>query len=105
MLCCSSVNDDFKYGKKYKKENIIAHYYCLLFSCGLEQNGTDDEGIYGFLENDILKEIRRGKRLKCRYCKKFGATTACCLKKCRNIFHLRCGLANGSLHQYFDNFA
>ena len=52
-----------------------AHYFCLLFAPGLEQGGTDEEGIKGFLPNDILKEWRRGSRLKCQYCeKKYGKT-------------------------------
>lgn len=29
----------------------------------MEQKGNDDEGILGFLADDIQKEIRRGKRL------------------------------------------
>ena len=39
----------------------------------MEQSGEDEEGIKGFLPNDILKELRRGARLKCHYCeKKYG---------------------------------
>ena len=50
-----------------------AHYFCLLFAPGLGQGGADEEGIKGFLPNDILKEWRRGARLKCQYCeKKYG---------------------------------
>lgn len=29
----------------------------------MEQKGNDDEGILGFLIEDIQKELRRGKRL------------------------------------------
>jgi len=29
----------------------------------MEQKGNDDEGILGFLAEDIQKELRRGKRL------------------------------------------
>jgi len=29
----------------------------------MEQKGEDDEGILGFLVNDIQRELRRGKRL------------------------------------------
>ena len=41
-------------------------YKCLvfqLFSSGLKQSGEDEEGIFGFMEKDIKKEINRGKRL------------------------------------------
>ena len=54
-----------------------AHYFCLLFSSGLNQNGEEHEGIQGFLPQDILKEWRRGQRLKCAYCKKGYATVGC----------------------------
>ena len=33
------------------------------FASGLAQNGDDHEGFDGFLTNDIIKEVRRGKRL------------------------------------------
>lgn len=29
----------------------------------MEQKGNDDEGILGFLADDIQKELRRGKKL------------------------------------------
>lgn len=29
----------------------------------MEQKGNDDEGVLGFLTEDMQKEIRRGKRL------------------------------------------
>ena len=60
----------------YKTKRIFfysAHYFCLLFASSMEQSGEDEEGIKGFLPNDILKELRRGARLKCHYCeKKYG---------------------------------
>jgi len=31
----------------------------------MEQKGNDDEGILGFLTEDIQKELRRGRRLVC----------------------------------------
>lgn len=34
----------------------------------MEQNGADEEGILGFLPNDIRKEITRGKKLV-NFCK------------------------------------
>ncbi|RWS01013.1 putative GPI-anchored adhesin-like protein PGA55-like protein, partial [Dinothrombium tinctorium] len=85
-------------------ENVTCHYYCLLFACGLMQNGDDDEGILGFLVPDIQKEYRRGQRLRCRFCRELGATSACCVKKCRVTFHLPCGLRHNTLHQFFGNF-
>ncbi|XP_076306350.1 uncharacterized protein LOC143222967 isoform X10 [Tachypleus tridentatus] len=77
----------------------------MLFSSGLVQRGkTDKDGILGFLPGDILREVRRGKRLKCSYCRKCGATVGCCYNKCRKVFHFPCGLQNGSLSQFFGRF-
>lgn len=32
-------------------------------SSGLSQSGAEEEGIFGFLPEDITKEIKRGKKL------------------------------------------
>ena len=40
--------------------NVICTQF---FSAALPQNGKDDEGFEGFLEKDVLKEIRRAARL------------------------------------------
>jgi hypothetical protein len=51
---------------------------------GLETNGEDEEGIRGFLPEDIIREWRRGARLKCQFCDKKYATIGCCVgKTCR----------------------
>lgn len=34
-----------------------------LLSSNMEQNGEDDDGILGFLKEDIIKEYKRGRRL------------------------------------------
>lgn len=70
----------------------------------MEQRGNDNQGILGFLTEDIQKELRRGRRLVCSYCKKIGATLGCCNVRCKRIFHFPCGLKAGSLHQYFGEF-
>ncbi|XP_058789473.1 uncharacterized protein LOC131663224 isoform X2 [Phymastichus coffea] len=106
-LCCfCGLPDDneLEFGKFYEYEGIVTHYYCLLLSSNMEQKGSDDQGILGFLGDDIQKEIRRGKRLVCSHCKKSGATLGCCNVKCKRIFHLPCGLKAGSLHQFFGEF-
>lgn len=33
----------------------------------MEQKGKDEDGILGFLSEDIQKELRRGKRLVCTF--------------------------------------
>ncbi|XP_076642992.1 uncharacterized protein LOC143353496 isoform X2 [Halictus rubicundus] len=103
-FCGLSDNDELEYGKFYEHGDVITHYYCLLLSSNMEQKGRDTDGILGFLISDIQKEIRRGKRLVCSFCKKNGATLGCCNTKCKKIFHYPCGLRAGSLHQFFGEF-
>ncbi|XP_018346086.1 PREDICTED: probable GPI-anchored adhesin-like protein PGA55 isoform X1 [Trachymyrmex septentrionalis] len=107
-LVCSFCNltedNELEYGKIYEHNGIVTHYYCLLLSSNMEQKGNDDEGILGFLAEDIQKELRRGKRLVCSYCKKQGATLGCCNVRCKRIFHFPCGMKAGSLHQFFGEF-
>ncbi|XP_072748731.1 uncharacterized protein [Anoplolepis gracilipes] len=103
-FCNLTEDNEVEYGKFYEYNGIVTHYYCLLLSSNMEQKGNDDEGILGFLTEDIQKELRRGKRLACSYCKKIGATLGCCNVKCKRIFHFPCGLKAGSLHQYFGEF-
>ncbi|XP_032672057.1 uncharacterized protein LOC116844530 isoform X2 [Odontomachus brunneus] len=106
VCCFCNLADDneLDYGKLYDQYGIVTHYYCLLLSSNMEQKGNDDEGILGFLADDIQKELRRGKKLICSYCKRVGATLGCCNIKCKRIFHLPCGLKAGSLHQFFGQF-
>ncbi|TGZ37682.1 DNA polymerase zeta catalytic subunit [Temnothorax longispinosus] len=118
-FCNSKEDNEVEYGKIYEHDGIVTHYYCLLLSSNMEQKGNDDEGILGFLAEDIQKELRRGKKLvhinrssiipvlyvaPCSYCKKIGATLGCCNVKCKRIFHFPCGLKAGSLHQFFGEF-
>ncbi|EFN81878.1 G2/M phase-specific E3 ubiquitin-protein ligase [Harpegnathos saltator] len=103
-FCNLAEDNELEYGKFYEQDGIVTHYYCLLLSSNMEQKGNDDEGILGFLAEDIHKELRRGKKLICSYCKRIGATLGCCNLKCKRIFHFPCGLKAGSLHQFFGEF-
>ena len=67
------------------------HYFCLLFSSGGVQRGKDEEGLNGFLEEDILKIVKSGETLKCDICNKTGATIPCHKKTCRKKYHFACG--------------
>ncbi|XP_044010017.1 putative mediator of RNA polymerase II transcription subunit 26 [Aphidius gifuensis] len=104
VFCNSSDDDELKFGKIYEHNGLVTHYYCLLLSSNMQQRGEDEDGILGFLADDIQKELRRGKRLYCSYCKRNGATLGCCNTKCKRIFHYPCGLKAGSLHQFFGEF-
>ncbi|TRY74649.1 hypothetical protein TCAL_01625 [Tigriopus californicus] len=108
-LCFQGVRADlgelFEYVVDPASEVYCAHFFCLLFSAGLEQTGQDDEGIQGFLLPDILREWRRGQRLKCVHCDRKYATLGCRDKTCRKTFHLPCARDHGDGLQFCDDFA
>jgi len=102
-ICCSSesiLNCD----TVHQVEGISSHYFCLLFSSGLGQRGEEREGVKGFLAGDIRREVRRGARLKCVYCRKKGATVGCAEQRCKKSYHPHCGKKHNSLFQFFDQF-
>ncbi|KAI5739748.1 hypothetical protein M8J77_022957 [Diaphorina citri] len=93
----------------YKYKHITAHYFCVLMSSQLQQKGEDDEGFFGFLIQDLDKELNRAKSVKCCFCKRGGATAQCNFKspnkqKCQLTFHLTCGVTQGTLHYFFGKF-
>ena len=53
----------------------------------------------------FLQEWYRGKRLKCTYCKKGGATIGCVGKPCKKAYHLNCGIRNGSHQEFCNSYA
>ncbi|KAM5180560.1 PHD finger protein 6-like [Mantella aurantiaca] len=76
-------------------KSILAHHDCLIFS---PQVFTKD--INGESEFDIhsaLEEIRRGRTLKCSYCKETGATIGCDIKKCQKTYHYECVINDGGI--------
>jgi len=104
IFCTRKEDDEFIFGKFYTNGKLTAHYNCLLFSSGLEQKGDEEEGILGFLSEDILKEVRRGLRLKCHKCRATGATVGCSDIQCKRTYHFPCGSESGMLNQYFGVF-
>ncbi|XP_058059103.1 PHD finger protein 7 [Anopheles bellator] len=105
FLCKSSENDELLYGKFCTKWDLSVHYYCLLLSSNLIQNGESDAvGIFGFLEKDIRQEHRRTSRFRCYICKQLCANVTCCFKKCIRMFHTACGIKNGCLSHFTDTF-
>ncbi|XP_069463025.1 PHD finger protein 7-like [Ambystoma mexicanum] len=105
-FCCRTEDNIEKYGERLidGKGNLSAHYYCLILSSGLWQEGKEDEGFYGFLLEDIKKEVERASTIKCCICKKLGASINCDIKKCTKSFHYPCGEEKQCLFQFFDRF-
>lgn len=94
---------------------FIYHIRCVLFkknsnifiqflSTDCPQNGEEDEGIDGFLENDIHAAIEAAAKFKCTKCNEPGANINCCVPKCQRRYHLPCALVSGCLPQYRGEF-
>uniref|UniRef100_A0A3B5L3Z3 PHD-type domain-containing protein n=1 Tax=Xiphophorus couchianus TaxID=32473 RepID=A0A3B5L3Z3_9TELE len=81
------------FGEKVKLEehNFSVHYFCLLTSSGVYQRGEENEGVFGFLVDDIKQEVRRAARMTCYGCKKKGACIGCNVSSCRRVVHFPCG--------------
>ncbi|KAM9390225.1 PHD finger protein 11 [Phaethornis superciliosus] len=79
-----------------KERNIAAHQHCLLFSSGFvesEEYNPDNLDIR-FDVASVLKELKRGKRLVCNFCRKKGATVGCEERACRRSYHYFCALCD-----------
>ncbi|XP_063889459.1 mucin-2-like isoform X3 [Scylla paramamosain] len=103
-FCGSAEDNTVLLGKMCHMRDFHVHYYCLLFSSGLPQNGEDNEGILGFLEEDIMREVLRGKKLSCSYCLRKGATIGCVEKKCKRTYHFPCGIKNNALCMFSNDY-
>lgn len=104
FICKNPEDDELFLGKFHKKWRLQVHYHCLLLTSSLVQNGDDDEGIFGFMEEDIRNEEARIRSQKCYICKERYANIWCCAKKCFRTFHTACGFKNGCLSHYSDTF-
>ncbi|KAM9708988.1 G2/M phase-specific E3 ubiquitin-protein ligase [Menidia menidia] len=105
-LCRLSDDDPAIYGEKVtlKEHKLSVHYFCLLTSCGVYQRGEEDEGVFGFLVDDIKREIRRSSRLTCFGCKKKGACVGCNVRSCRRMVHFPCGRKQMFISQFTGLF-
>ncbi|XP_066497479.1 histone-lysine N-methyltransferase 2A isoform X5 [Hoplias malabaricus] len=95
-LCDISDEDEIT-GPLSAKEGVHAHQNCLLYSSGIycrESPSYDD--LFGFDVEDVKKEIRRGAKLKCSFCKKRGATVGCELPSCHRSYHYPCAVKDNS---------
>ncbi|KAK4319449.1 hypothetical protein Pmani_009614 [Petrolisthes manimaculis] len=104
IFCKIGAERELELGKLHTDGSHTVHYYCLLFSSGLPQNGDDEEGIMGFLPADIDKELHRGRKLKCCYCCRKGATIGCAEKMCRRTYHYSCGAKQYAAFRFSDDF-
>ncbi|XP_036927071.1 G2/M phase-specific E3 ubiquitin-protein ligase [Acanthopagrus latus] len=105
-LCRLSDDDPAMFGEKVtlKEHKFSVHYLCLLTSCGVYQRGKEDEGVFGFLVDDIKQEIRRSARLRCCCCKKKGACVGCNVRSCKKMIHFPCGRKQKFISQFTELF-
>lgn len=101
-ICKFSDTDDLFLGEWRTSEDCTIHLFCALLSTHAVQQGSDSQGIDGFLVSDIEKLIKLGK--KCYYCKEKHASVKCRFKKCQRYFHVKCGVENNCLFQFEDQF-
>uniref|UniRef100_A0A8C5F5G6 G2/M-phase specific E3 ubiquitin protein ligase n=1 Tax=Gadus morhua TaxID=8049 RepID=A0A8C5F5G6_GADMO len=89
-----------------------SHYCCMCSCCclacsdyssGVYQRGEEDDGVFGFLVDDIIKETRRCSRLTCGVCKRKGAAVGCCVGSCKKKVHFPCG-PNQFIFQFSGDF-
>ncbi|XP_064126216.1 histone-lysine N-methyltransferase SETDB2 isoform X5 [Loxodonta africana] len=91
---CALCPEGLDYSVLYfaQAENVAAHENCLLYSSALVE--CDDHEPFNLDRNfdveSVKKEIHRGKKLKCTFCGKRGATVGCDKKKCTKNYHFFC---------------
>ncbi|NXX50214.1 PHF11 protein, partial [Tricholaema leucomelas] len=98
-----------------KDRSIAAHQNCLLFSSGfVESEEYNPENLdIRFDVASVLKELKRGKRLVCNFCRKKGATVGCEERACRRSYHYFCALCDDAaietdqtkgIYRYLTNY-
>ncbi|XP_066562304.1 PHD finger protein 11 isoform X2 [Amia ocellicauda] len=101
-FCCSS-QETRETGPLLRQGSVVAHNMCMLFSSGIVTKESPRSSLAGFLEDDVRKEMNRGKRLRCFRCKKNGATVGCEVPKCKRSYHYLCALKDGAKKVEDDN--
>ncbi|OCT93042.1 PHD finger protein 6 [Xenopus laevis] len=67
---------------------VTAHFNCMIFSPNVITTNSPRFG--GFDIRSVIKEVKRGKRMRCCFCKKTGATIGCDVQWCRKTYHYMC---------------
>lgn len=75
-----------------------------LLSSDLITNGASDEGIDGFLVDDIRTMLKAYTKTKCYYCPEKFATVKCCAPRCMRKFHVVCGIARKCQNEFTDPY-
>ncbi|XP_043105306.1 uncharacterized protein LOC122351939 [Puntigrus tetrazona] len=95
IICalCKKSDETEVTGPLSSKHNISAHQNCLLYASAIFcTNSPTYDDLFGFDVEDVKKELKRGKRLFCHYCKRAGATAGCDVKRCKRSYHYPCAI-------------
>uniref|UniRef100_A0A914WUI1 PHD-type domain-containing protein n=1 Tax=Plectus sambesii TaxID=2011161 RepID=A0A914WUI1_9BILA len=86
-----------------KDYDFAIHELCIMLASQLPQDG-DRGPLLGFRISKLLKEFNRGKKVKCSFCDKIGATVECCGSHCSVSFHVPCGREHGTFHIFSGQY-
>eukprot|EP00079_Xenopus_tropicalis_P010697 XP_002935796.2 PREDICTED: uncharacterized protein LOC733724 [Xenopus tropicalis] len=83
---------------KTSDDKITAHLNCTIFSPKVITTVSSNENFGGFDINSVKKEIKRGKKAKCKLksCRKRGATIGCDIEDCKKTYHYMCAKNDGA---------
>ncbi len=105
------ARDLVKSGGFYMLGDLYLHYFCVLFTAGdrIKQKGTDEQGLFGFSYQDIVKELKRlddqdEEGDSCQYCSGGRANAECSAKNCQSKFHFPCGVVNDCAFLFCGEF-
>ncbi|KAM3852598.1 PHD finger protein 11 isoform 2-T3 [Vipera latastei] len=104
---CAFCQDDVACAIMYIAEdkNLAVHQNCLLFSSGFVESEEQRPGDLDrrFDVASVEREIKRGRRLLCRLCRKRGATIGCEMQTCRKSYHYFCALHDAASFEYEES--
>ncbi|XP_034429511.1 proline-rich protein 12 isoform X3 [Hippoglossus hippoglossus] len=96
-VLCKRSEETTTTGALSIKDEVAAHQNCLLFSSGIYcRDSPLFDDLFGFSVEDVLKEVTRGRKLRCSKCKKKGATAGCEVKSCKRSYHYPCAVQEGA---------
>ncbi|XP_054557258.1 histone-lysine N-methyltransferase SETDB2 isoform X4 [Talpa occidentalis] len=100
---CALCPKDLEYSVLYfaQSGNIAAHENCLLYSSALVEceDHESHNGDRSFDVESVKKEIYRGRKLTCRFCRQKGATVGCEVKSCSKSYHFFCAKSDHAVLQ------
>ncbi|KAK2534369.1 hypothetical protein Q9233_004213 [Columba guinea] len=104
LLCRRADTDPELYGLMLEAEGLCAHQYCLFFANELFHRRPSNDGLMGFLPEDILHIVERAEQKDCFVCSESGATITCQETGCNRSFHFPCALEGGCITQFLPHY-